>query len=259
MAFQTGTPVDPRLIQRDSSQYIAGAARDMTRIEQSAQKLQNDILGGVKAFEQKQQEKKDTEMSLQLLKEHGFEGYSDEALKAGIKSAGGPTQLLKTITDMEARRAMMTAHILEAKVKGEEAKKKLEAARTEPELRQVKDREGNVVYNQLYNPADGKVYLTSKGAQAKGTAPEAMLEPQTGVWFSRNSQGGWSEMRKEDAPSVLDYMMLKNVEGNENLTFEQFVQMSRGGGQTPIVTPPAKPEPPKKPVGVIDWAEEFEF
>jgi len=40
--------------------------------------------------------------SLQLLKELGaVEGLSDESIKAGIKNAGGATNFLKTITDME--------------------------------------------------------------------------------------------------------------------------------------------------------------
>jgi hypothetical protein len=99
MAFQTGTQIRPELARAD----VSGFARAGMITGQALANLGQDISKGIEKYEQNEAEKRNMAASLQLLKELGaVEGLSDESIKAGIKNAGGATNFLKTLGDMQA-------------------------------------------------------------------------------------------------------------------------------------------------------------
>lgn len=103
MAIFQNQPINLDAIKGISPErFVQQAEREQQAIVGDFFRMQQGIQQGIQQFEQKKAEKQNMAASLQLLKELGaVEGLSDESIKAGIKNAGGATNFLKTLGDMQ--------------------------------------------------------------------------------------------------------------------------------------------------------------
>ena len=103
MAIFQDQPINLETVKGVSPErFVQRAEREQQAVVGNFLRMQQGIQAGIQEFEQKREEKQNMQASLKLLKELGaVEGLSDESVKAGIKNAGGATNFLKTITDME--------------------------------------------------------------------------------------------------------------------------------------------------------------
>lgn len=104
MAIFQDQPINLEAIRGVSPErFVQRAERQQQSIVGDFLRMQQGIQAGIQEFEQKREEKQNMQASLQLLKELGaVEGLSDESVKAGIKNAGGATNFLKTLGEMQA-------------------------------------------------------------------------------------------------------------------------------------------------------------
>jgi hypothetical protein len=118
MAIFQDQPINLEAVRGVSPErFVQRAERQQQAIVGDFLRMQQGIQAGIQEFEQKRAEKQNMQASLELLKELGaVEGLSDESIKAGIKNAGGATNFLKTITDMET--AAQQSRLLEAQIAG---------------------------------------------------------------------------------------------------------------------------------------------
>jgi hypothetical protein len=116
MAIFQDQPINLEAVRGVSPErFVQRAERQQQAIVGDFLRMQQGIQAGIQEFEQKRAEKQNMQASLQLLKELGaVEGLSDESIKAGIKNAGGATNFLKTITDMET--AAQQSRLVEAEI-----------------------------------------------------------------------------------------------------------------------------------------------
>jgi hypothetical protein len=105
MAIFQNQPINLDAIKGISPErFVRQAEREQQAIVGDFFRMQQGIQQGIQQFEQKREEKQNMEISLRMLKEMGYGGMSDDALKAGIKSAGGPMQFLEGMTRIQAAR-----------------------------------------------------------------------------------------------------------------------------------------------------------
>jgi hypothetical protein len=105
MAIFQNQPINLDAIKGISPErFVQQAEREQQAIVGDFFRMQQGIQQGIQQFEQKREEKQNMEISLRMLKEMGYGGMSDDALKAGIKSAGGPMQFLEGMTQIQAAR-----------------------------------------------------------------------------------------------------------------------------------------------------------
>lgn len=104
MAIFQDQPINLETVRGVSPErFVQRAERQQQAIVGDFLRMQQGIQAGIQEFEQKRAEKQNMQASLQLLKELGaVEGLSDESIKAGIKNAGGATNFLKTLGEMQA-------------------------------------------------------------------------------------------------------------------------------------------------------------
>jgi len=104
MAIFQDQPINLEAVRGVSPErFVQRAERQQQAIVGDFLRMQQGIQAGIQEFEQKRAEKQNMQASLQLLKELGaVEGLSDESIKAGIKNAGGATNFLKTLGEMQA-------------------------------------------------------------------------------------------------------------------------------------------------------------
>ena len=108
MAFQSGTRVDPRLMQHDYS----GFARAGEIQGQALANIGAKIGQGIEDYAKKKKKKADDKASVDFLRATGaFANMSDEQIAAGVKGAGGGSQL---IADYSNVKAMARAEELQA-------------------------------------------------------------------------------------------------------------------------------------------------
>jgi hypothetical protein len=99
MAIFRDQPISLEAVKGVSPErFVQRAEREQQAIVGDFLRMQQGIQAGIQEYEQKKAEKQNMEISLRMLKEMGYGGMSDDALKAGIKSAGGPMQFLEGIT-----------------------------------------------------------------------------------------------------------------------------------------------------------------
>lgn len=105
MAIFQDQPINLETVKGVSPErFVQRAEREQQAIVGNFLRMQQGIQAGIQEFEQKREEKQNMEISLRMLKEMGYGGMSDDALKAGIKSAGGPMQFLEGMTQIQAAR-----------------------------------------------------------------------------------------------------------------------------------------------------------
>jgi hypothetical protein len=105
MAIFQDQPINLETVKGVSPErFVQRAEREQQAIVGDFLRMQQGIQQGIQQFEQKREEKQNMEISLRMLKEMGYGGMSDDALKAGIKSAGGPMQFLEGMTQIQAAR-----------------------------------------------------------------------------------------------------------------------------------------------------------
>jgi hypothetical protein len=105
MAIFQNQPINLETVKGVSPErFVQRAEREQQAIVGDFLRMQQGIQQGIQQFEQKREEKQNMEISLRMLKEMGYGGMSDDALKAGIKSAGGPMQFLEGMTQIQAAR-----------------------------------------------------------------------------------------------------------------------------------------------------------
>jgi hypothetical protein len=116
MAIFQNQPINLDAIKGISPErFVQQAEREQQAIVGDFFRMQQGIQQGIQQFEQKKAEKQNMAASLQLLKELGaVKGLSDESIKAGIKNAGGATQFLNTMADLEA--TAQKSRLLEAQI-----------------------------------------------------------------------------------------------------------------------------------------------
>lgn len=116
MAIFQDQPINLETVKGVSPErFVQRAEREQQAIVGNFLRMQQGIQQGIQEFEQKRAEKQNMAASLNLLKELGaVEGLSDEAIKAGIKNAGGATQFLNTMADLEA--TAQKSRLLEAQI-----------------------------------------------------------------------------------------------------------------------------------------------
>jgi len=99
MAFQSGTTVDPRLMQADYS----GFARAGEIQGQALANIGAKIGQGIEDYAKKKKKKADDKASVDFLRATGaFPNMSDEQLAAGVKGAGGGSQLIADYSNVTA-------------------------------------------------------------------------------------------------------------------------------------------------------------
>ena len=99
MAFQTGTRVDPRLGQLD----YGGFARAGAIQGQALANIGAKIGQGIEDYAKKKKKKADDKASVDFLRATGaFANMSDEQLAAGVKGAGGGSQLIADYSNVQA-------------------------------------------------------------------------------------------------------------------------------------------------------------
>lgn len=105
MAIFQDQPINLETVKGVSPErFVQRAEREQQAVVGNFLRMQQGIQQGIQEFEQKREEKQNMEISLRMLKEMGYGGMSDDALKAGIKSAGGPMQFLEGMTQIQAAR-----------------------------------------------------------------------------------------------------------------------------------------------------------
>ena len=105
MAIFQDQPINLEAVRGVSPErFVQRAEREQQAVVGDFLRMQQGIQQGIQQFEQKCEEKQNMEISLRMLKEMGYGGMSDDALKAGIKSAGGPMQFLEGMTQIQAAR-----------------------------------------------------------------------------------------------------------------------------------------------------------
>ena len=119
MAIFQDQPINLETVKGVSPErFVQRAEREQQANVANFLRMQQGIQAGIQEFEQKREEKQNMAASLNLLKELGaVEGLSDDAIKAGIKNAGGATNFLNTIADLEAtaqKSRLLKAQIAEA-------------------------------------------------------------------------------------------------------------------------------------------------
>ena len=99
MAFQVGTKVDPRLNQLDFSGFAkAGEIQGQMFANMGA-----SIGGAITEYVKKKQKKADDKASVEFLRASGaFPNMSDEQLAAGVKGAGGGSQLIQDYANIQS-------------------------------------------------------------------------------------------------------------------------------------------------------------
>lgn len=104
MAIFQDQPINLEAVKGVSPErFVQRAEREQQAVVGDFLRMQQGIQAGIQEFEQKREEKQNMAASLQLLKElNAVEGLSDESIKAGIKNAGGATNFLKTLGNMQA-------------------------------------------------------------------------------------------------------------------------------------------------------------
>ena len=99
MAFQSGTTVDPRLMQHDYS----GFARAGEIQGQALANIGAKISQGIEDYAKKKKKKADDKASVDFLRATGaFPNMSDEQLAAGVQGAGGGSQLIADYSNVTA-------------------------------------------------------------------------------------------------------------------------------------------------------------
>lgn len=116
MAILQDQPINLEAVRGVSPErFVQRAEREQQAVVGDFLRMQQGIQQGIQQFEQKKAEKQNMQASLQLLKELGaVKGLSDESIKAGIKNAGGATQFLNTMADLEA--TAQKSRLLEAQI-----------------------------------------------------------------------------------------------------------------------------------------------
>lgn len=145
MAIFQDQPINLEAVRGVSPErFVQRAEREQQAVVGDFLRMQQGIQQGIQQFEQKKAEKQNMAASLQLLKELGaVEGLSDESIKAGIKNAGGATNFLKTIGDMQAMeqqaqlRAAQIAQIGRGPTEAETAKAAAELAETKAKTAKI--------------------------------------------------------------------------------------------------------------------------
>ena len=155
MAIFQDQPINLETIRGVSPErFVQRAERQQQAIVGDFLRMQQGIQAGIQEFEQKRAEKQNMQASLQLLKELGaVEGLSDESIKAGIKNAGGATNFLKTITDMET--AAQQSRLLEAQIAAAGTPTEAKLTEAEREIRRVMEANPNLSYTDAVNIKEG--------------------------------------------------------------------------------------------------------
>jgi hypothetical protein len=179
MAIFQDQPINLQTIRGVSPErFVQRAERQQQAIVGDFLRMQQGIQAGIQEFEQKRAEKQNMQASLQLLKELGaVEGLSDESVKAGIKNAGGATNFLKTITDMET--AAQQSSLLEAQIKAAGTPKTPAGKPVTGKV--VTMKELNKLRDEGYKPtvkfgAEGEMIMTDLGTFAP---QDTVTEPLT--------------------------------------------------------------------------------
>ena len=155
MAFQTGTKVDPRLMQADYSGFTNAASIQASALAN----LGAQVGAGIEKYAKKKEDKKNDQVSLEFIKKMGvFPDYSDEEIMAGIKSFGGGTELVQAMTSINDSAVKNDYYA----AKAEEARRPGGRAVKPTSTKDIDSAQGFLNENDLV-AKDGRLFKQDKG------------------------------------------------------------------------------------------------
>ena len=170
MAFQTGTKVDPRLMQADYSGFSNAASIQANAVA----KLGAQIGAGIEKYAKKKEDKKNDQVSLEFIKKMGvFPDYSDEEIMAGIKSFGGGTELVQAMTSIQDSASKNDYYA----AKAEEARRPGGKAVKPTSTKDIDSAQGFLDENDLV-AKDGRLFKQDKGFLGFGGSLNEVQNPE---------------------------------------------------------------------------------